>query len=201
MIIGIGKGPLSYFVWKYLRELVGETLLPYPLFYDAKRELLTRKLAYIDYLRKLQLKRNEVRIAVYPDYLLPQESRVSLSPLKSIEFIVPVHSFEDLRIVEELQKMGFKVYYGYASDRRYRNYTLSEFLRVVKGDRWYLGVSTQHELREALTHGFDGMDITAYLFGRNDVRKNPLVLKEKVKELITKTLSCDRQKRIMDFVS
>jgi len=44
-------------------------LYPYPLFYDAKGDLLTSRLAYIGYLRKLQVKRNEVRIAVYPDYV------------------------------------------------------------------------------------------------------------------------------------
>jgi hypothetical protein len=42
----------------------------------------------IGYLRKLQVKRNEVRIAVYPDYVLPHKARVNLSPLKSIEFVV-----------------------------------------------------------------------------------------------------------------
>jgi hypothetical protein len=76
-------------------------LYPYPLFYDAKGDLLTSKLAYIGYLRKLQVKRNEVRIAVYPDYVLPHKARVNLSPLKSIEFVVPIHSLENNMVIVE----------------------------------------------------------------------------------------------------
>jgi hypothetical protein len=196
MIIGIGKGPLSYFVWKYMSEYVCNPLYPYPLFYDAKGDLLTSKLAYIGYLRKLQVKRNEVRIAVYPDYVLPHKARVNLSPLKSIEFVVPIHSLEnDMIIVEELKSLGFKVYYGYASDSRYRSYTLNDFLKAVKGRKWYLGVSTRHELEEALRYDFDGIDITGYVLGRNKDRKNSSLLKERVKELIMKV----KQKRITDF--
>lgn len=196
MIIGIGKSPLSYFVWKYMSEYVCNPLYPYPLFYDAKGDLLTSKLAYIGYLRKLQVKRNEVRIAVYPDYVLPHKARVNLSPLKSIEFVVPIHSLEnDMVIVEELKSLGFKVYYGYASDSRYRSYTLNDFLRAVKGRKWYLGVSTRHELEEALRYDFDGIDITGYVLGRNNIRKDSGRLKRRVKELIMKV----KQKRITDF--
>ncbi|QXJ29276.1 hypothetical protein J5U23_02145 [Saccharolobus shibatae B12] len=196
MIIGIGKGPLSYFAWKHMSEYVYRPLYPYPLFYDAKRDLLTSKLAYIDYLRRLQVKRNEVKIAVYPDYVLPHESRVNLSLLKSIEFIVPIHSLEkDITIVEELQEMGFKVYYGYASDKRYRSYTLSEFLSI-KGRKWYLGISTMREFEEALRYNFDGIDITGYLLRNHKIRKDSERLKRRVEELIIKV----KQKRITDFI-
>ena len=88
--------------------------------------------------------------------------------------------------------MGFKVYYGYASDSCYRSYTLNDFLRAVKGRKWYLGVSTRHELEEALRYDFDGIDITDYVLGRNKDRKNSSLLKERVKELIIKV----KQKRI-----
>jgi len=58
-----------------------------------------------------------------------------------------------------------------------------------------LGVSTRHELEEALRYDFDGIDITGYVFGRNKDRKNSSLLKERVKELIIKV----KQKRITDF--
>lgn len=196
MMIGIGKSPLSYFTWKYMAEYIYRPLYPYPLFYDAKRDLLTSKLAYIDYLRRLQVKRKDVKIAVYPDYVFPHETRVNLSILKSIEFIVPIHSLEkDITIAKELETLGFSIYYGYASDKRYRDYTLSEFLKV-EGRKWYLGVSTKREFEEALHNGFDGIDITAYLFGRNEVRRNSSLLKKRIEELIMKV----KQKRIMDFI-
>ena len=195
MIIGIGKSPLSYFVWKYMSEYVCNPLYPYPLFYDAKRDLLTNKYAYINYLRKLQLRRKEVKIAVYPDYIPPNKVHVNLSLLKSIEFIVPIHSLEDLAIAAELEALGFSIYYGFASNPHYRSYTLNDFLRAVKGRKWYLGVSTRHELEEALRYDFDGIDITGYVLGRNNIRKDSGRLKRRVKELIMKV----KQKRITDF--
>nr|WP_012386952.1 hypothetical protein [Sulfolobus islandicus]ABE99623.1 putative Mob protein [Sulfolobus islandicus]ABE99672.1 putative Mob protein [Sulfolobus islandicus] len=202
MIVGIGRGPLSYFVWKYLRDFdfIGNTVLPYPLFYDAKRELLASKSAYVNYLRKLQLRRKEVKIAVYPDYVSPHKVNVSLSLLKSIEFIVPIHSLEDIAIVEELKNLGFSVYYGFASDPRYRSYTLSEFMRAAKGRKWYLGVSTKRELQEALKYEFDGADVTAYLFGKNKDRKNVLKMYRMLTEFI-KQISKSRAKQtsIYDF--
>ncbi|MEJ2779367.1 hypothetical protein WIW89_00195 [Stygiolobus sp. CP850M] len=200
MIVGIGKGPLSYFVWKYMSEYVCNPLYPYPLFYDAKGDLLTSKLAYIGYLRKLQVKRNEVRIAVYPDYVLPHKARVNLSPLKSIEFVVPIHSLEnDMVIVEELKSLGFKVYYGYASDSRYRSYTLNDFLKAVKGRKWYLGVSTRHELEEALRYDFDGVDITGYVLGKNEDRKNALKLRRMLTDFLKQVSKPRRQSSILEF--
>jgi hypothetical protein len=184
-----------------MSEYVCNPLYPYPLFYDAKGDLLTSKLAYIGYLRKLQVKRNEVRIAVYPDYVLPHKARVNLSPLKSIEFVVPIHSLEnDMVIVEELKSLGFKVYYGYASDSRYRSYTLIEFLRAVKGRKWYLGVSTRHELEEALHYDFDGVDITGYVLGKNEDRKNALKLRRMFTDFLKQVSPVGKQSTIYDFV-
>ena len=158
-------------------------------------------MAYIGYLRKLQVKRNEVRIAVYPDYVLPHKARVNLSPLKSIEFVVPIHSLEnDMVIVEELKSLGFKVYYGYASDSRYRSYTLNDFLRAVKGRKWYLGVSTRHELEEALRYDFDGADVTGFLFGKNEDRKNTLKLRRMLTDFLKQVSKPQgRQSSILEF--
>ena len=129
------------------------------------------------------------------DYIPPNKVHVNLSLLKSIEFIVPIHSLEDLAIAAELEALGFNIYYGFASNPHYRSYTLNDFLRAVKGRKWYLGVSTRHELEEALRYDFDGIDITGYVLGRNKDRKNSSLLKERVEELIMKV----KQKRITDF--
>jgi len=200
MIIGIGRGPLSYFVWKHLREFIGGVVLPYPLFYDAKRDLLTNKYAYINYLRKLQLRRKEVKIAVYPDYIPPNKVHVNLSLLKSIEFIVPIHSLEDLAIAAELEALGFNIYYGFASEPHYRSYTLNDFIRAVKGKKWYLGISTKRELQEALNYGFDGADITGFLFGKNEDRKNALKLRRMLTDFLKQVSKPQgRQLTLYDF--
>ena len=200
MIIGIGKGPLSYFVWKYMSEYVCNPLYPYPLFYNAKRDLLTNKHAYINYLRKLQLRRKEVKIAVYPDYIPPNKVHVNLSILKSIEFIVPIHSLEDLAIAAELEALGFNIYYGFASEPHYRSYTLNDFIRAVKGKKWYLGISTKRELQEALNYGFDGADITGFLFGKNEDRKNALKLRRMLTDFLKQVSKPQgRQSSILEF--
>ncbi|WP_054846818.1 hypothetical protein [Sulfuracidifex tepidarius] len=186
MIIGIGRGPLADFITGYYSEYVGEIIFPYPGFYDDKKLLLSSKLGYIPYLKKLVKLHNYVRIALWPDYIKPKVAAkiVKLDLLRNIVFVVPVHSLNDIEIGEELESQGFGVFYGYASDEKYRDYSLSEFLTVIKGDKWYLGVSSKRELKEALVNNFNGLDVTGYLFGRNEDRKDPKKLQKMLTELL-----------------
>jgi len=61
-------------------------------------------------------------------------------------------------------------------------------------------VSTKKELRELLFYGFDGFDITGYLFGRNKDRKDPMVLKRNLEELLRISKPQGRQTSLYDFL-
>nr|WP_255430352.1 hypothetical protein [Sulfolobus sp. NOB8H2] len=201
MIIGIGRSPLADFVKK--RGIADKQLYPYPAFFDNKISLLRGRTGYILYLKKLLLKRQEIKIAVWPDYVkLGAAAKViDLSLLSRIMFIVPIHSLSDIIIGKELEDYGFSIFYGYASDAMYRNYNLTEFLNITKGKRWYLGISTKHELTEALRNNFNGMDITGYIFGQHMDRKNPELLKKKLQELLQLVSKPQgRQTSLYDFL-
>jgi hypothetical protein len=201
MIIGIGKSPLADFVNKNFRC---ENVYAYPEFFDNKVLLLEdRDRAYIHYIKLLIRNLGRVRIALWPDYtkLSKVEKVVNLGLLKGITFIVPVHSLSDLEIVDELRANNFNVYVGYASDKKFRDYEIVDFLREAKRPLWYLGVSTKKELRELLFYGFDGFDITGYLFGTNEDRKDPKVLKRNLEELLrTVSKPQGRQTSLYDFL-
>ena len=201
MIIGIGKSPLANFVNKNFRY---ENVYAYPKFFDNKVLLLEdRDRAYIRYMKSLIRNLGKVKIALWPDYtkLSKVEKVANLGLLKGITFIVPIHSLSDLEIVDELRANNFNVYVGYASDKKFRDYEMNDFLREAKGPRWYLGVSTKKELRELLFYGFDGFDITGYLFGTNEDRKDPKVLKRRLEELLrTVSKPHDRQTSLYDFL-
>ncbi|ACP55402.1 hypothetical protein [Saccharolobus islandicus] len=201
MIIGIGKSPLADFINRNFRC---ESVYAYPKFFDNKVLLLeNRDRAYIHYIKLLIRNIGKVRIALWPDYtnLSRVEKVVNLGLLKGISFIVPIHTLEDIKIAEELYEHDFKVFYGYASDPKYRNYEIIDFIREVKGRKWYLGVSTRKELKEAIRYDFDGFDVTGFLFGRNEDRKDPRALKRNLEELL-KTVSKPqgRQLTLFDFL-
>jgi hypothetical protein len=200
MIIGIGRGPLADFVKNY--RISFGYIYPYPEFYDDKNSLLKDRVGYVRYLRRLiTIKR--VRIAVWPDYIKPADvSRVvNIELLTKISFVVPIHSLQDISIGETLERKGFDVFYGYASDPKFRDYTLGYFLKFVKGKKWYLGISTWKELREALRNDFEGGDITGYLLGKHKDRKNPRVLRERLLELLRYTNKPQgRQLTLYDFL-
>ncbi len=201
MIIGIGKSPLANFVNKNFRY---ENVYAYPRFFDNKVLLLEdRDRAYIRYMKSLIRNLGKVKIALWPDYtsLSKVEKIANLGPLKGITFIVPVHSLSDLEIVDELRANNFNVYVGYASDKKYRDYEMNDFLREAKRPIWYLGVSTKKELRELLLYNFDGFDITGYLFGTNENRKDPTVLKRNLEELFRIVFNPSRQTSLYDFLT
>jgi hypothetical protein len=201
MIIGIGKSPLANFVNKNFRY---ENVYAYPKFFDNKVLLLEdRDKAYIHYMKSLIRNLGKVKIALWPDYTsLSKVGKVAnLGLLKGITFIVPVHSMGDLEIVDELRANNFNVYVGYASDKKYRDYEMNDFLREAKRPIWYLGVSTKKELRELLLYNFDGFDITGYLFGTNENRKDPTVLKRNLEELFRTVFNPSRQTSLYDFLT
>jgi hypothetical protein len=200
MIIGIGKSPLANFVNKNFRY---ENVYAYPKFFDNKVLLLEdRDRAYIRYMKSLIRNLGKVKIALWPDYtkLSKVEKIANLGLLKDITFIVPVHSLSDLEIVDELRANNFNVYVGYASDKKYKDYEMNDFLRKAKRPIWYLGVSTKKELREVLLYNFDGFDITGYLFGTNENRKDPTVLKRNLEELFRTVFNPSRQTSLYDFL-
>ncbi|QXJ30326.1 hypothetical protein [Saccharolobus shibatae] len=203
MIVGVGYGPLAYHIRRISLSLNNLELLPYPLFYDNKKLLLTTANGYIYYFKELVRLRNVVKIALWPDNISLGKAYkvVNISLLGDIAFIVPVHSLDQLEIVEELKAINFRVFTGYASDKRYRNYELREFLRESKGPLWYLGVSTKRELLEAKRHCFSGLDITGYVVGTNEIRKNPEKLNRVIKEMLTYLNAQGRQTRITEFLS
>ena len=201
MIIGIGKSPLANFVNKNFRC---ENIYAYPRFFDNKVLLLEdRDRAYIRYIKSLIRNLGKVKIALWPDYtsLNKIEKVANLGLLKDITFIVPIHSLSDLKIVDELKENNFNVYVGYASDKKFRDYEIGDFLREAKRPLWYLGVSTKKELKELLLYNFDGFDITGYLFGTNKDRKDPDALKRNLEELLRiVSRPQGRQSSLYDFL-
>jgi len=194
MIVGIGRSPITDFIIKYYNEYVGKALYPYPLFLDDKKLLLQGKKAR--YVQRLWANKNVTKIALYPDYTYE-----ILNLPKHILYILPIH---DLRKDYELYcklKEKYNIWPRYASDVKYRNYSLEEFLEEFKGEKlWYLGVSTKTELKEALMFNFQGMDVTGFLFGKNEDRKNALKLRRMLTDFLKQVSKPQgRQSSILEF--
>ena len=197
----MGKSPVTAILQQH------SYICAYPCFFDNK-VLLTenRSRAYIQYIKLLVRHYAKygraLKIAIWPDYtpLYKVEKIANIYLFNNISFIVPIHDLSELEIVDELVENGFRVFAGYASDKKLRDYEINDFLREAKRPLWYLGVSTKKELRELLFYGFDGFDITGYLFGRNEDRKDPKVLKRNLEELL-RTISKPqgRQSSILEF--
>lgn len=200
MIIGVGKSPLAIFINKHFNF---DNLYAYPKFFDEKKLLLSSKTGYIFYLKRLIKMHHYVKLALWPDYI-PYKTAAkvtNLDLLHNITFIVPIHSLQDIKIGEELERQGFKVFYGYASDAKYRDYEIREFLKEVNGLKWYLGVSTKHEFHEALRFDFEGMDITGFLFGSHEDRKNREKLTLNILNLIKEVNKPQgKQSSILEFL-
>jgi len=173
MIIGMGKSPVTAILQQY------NNICAYPCFFDNK-VLLTenRNRAYIQYIKLLVRHYAKygraLKIAIWPDYtpLYKVEKIVNIYLFNNISFIVPIHDLSELEIVDELVENGFRVFAGYASDKKLRKYELDDFKEAVNYDQWYLGVSSKHEVREAVLYNFQGFDITTFLFGRHEDRKD-----------------------------
>jgi hypothetical protein len=135
--------------------------------------------------RALIRHRKKIRVALYPDY-----ATAILPVPRNIEYIVPVHDLSAFEVLDRLVANGYTVWAGYASDPRYRDYTMWDFKAAANGFRtWYLGASAMWELHEAITNNMDGVDITGYIIGNNDIRKDAIRAPAKVKEIALRVAS------------
>nr|WP_011225163.1 hypothetical protein [Sulfolobus islandicus]CAG38201.1 hypothetical protein [Sulfolobus islandicus]CDF47315.1 unnamed protein product [Sulfolobus islandicus] len=150
----------------------------YPRFFDDKRALLIER-NYKKYLKELWLNKNKIEVALYPDnisYILPVPG--------SITYVVPIHNLSQLEIADKLRENNYKVIAGYASDPKYRDYTIQDFVKASKYETWYLGISTKRELKEALFYSFNYGDITLMLLGRFEQIRDINYVKRKLTELL-----------------
>lgn len=111
-------------------------ILVYPEFFDSKKDLLRRN--YHIYLRKLWSLRSTIKIAIYPDYIY-----YKLQVPDNVEYIIPAHSLSKdvIKICRELSSFT-KVWLGFASNEKYRDYEIADFVEFAKrlnAKTWYLG--------------------------------------------------------------
>jgi hypothetical protein len=172
--------------------------LIYPEFFDSKKDLLQGN--YHNYIRKLWTLRKEIKVALYPDYVY------TVLPLpKEIEYIIPVHEINErvVSLYNDLINKGYKIWLGYASTPKFRDYTIlefNEFSKKLNTKTWYLGISTWREFKEALQWNFDGIDITTMLLGKFEQIKNYDYVKRRITELLQLISKPGRQLTLYDFV-
>ncbi|ARM76112.1 hypothetical protein [Acidianus manzaensis] len=190
MILAIGYNPLI----NKLQNL--NDYIIYPRFFDDKKTLLIEK-NYKAYLKKLWANRKKIEIALYPDninYVLPVP--------RNILYVIPIHDLSQIEIADKLRENNYSVIMGYASDARYRNYDIHSFIKESKKyEKWYLGISTKRELREALRYSFDYGDITLMLLGKFEQIKNLDYVMRKLTELLNYIKSQGRQTTLSEFLS
>nr|WP_011225126.1 hypothetical protein [Sulfolobus islandicus]CAG38161.1 hypothetical protein [Sulfolobus islandicus] len=189
MRLAIGYNPLI----SKLQDI--PNYIVYPRFFDDKRALLIER-NYKKYLKELWLNKNEIEVALYPDnvnYILPVP--------RSITYVVPIHNLSQLEIADKLRENNYKVIVGYASDPKYRDYTIQDFVKASKYETWYLGISTKRELKEALFYSFNYGDITLMLLGRFEQIKDINYVKRKLTELLRLISKAKgKQTTLYDFV-
>jgi len=156
MIVGVGRAPKR--LLEELRKLIDDPrIFIFPEFFDDKRYLLSsRRDRVLRYVERVARYRSSVVFAIYPDYC----NRLSLlcDLFSDILWIYPLHSLKE---VEDGLPWCID-WLGYASDPRYRNYSLQQFLDIAKryGFRtWFLGANAR-EVPIAINNGFDGVDVT-----------------------------------------
>ncbi len=156
MIVGVGRAPAK--LLEELRKLVDDPrVFIFPEFFDDKRSLLSsRRDRVLRYVETVARYRGRIVFAIYPDY----RNRDSLlcDLFSDIVWIYPVHS---LREIENGLPWCVE-WIGYASDPRYRDYTLGQFLDYAKAygyAKWFLGANAR-EVSIAINNGFEGMDVT-----------------------------------------
>jgi hypothetical protein len=193
MIIGIGHSPAMY----RLEIPPLDNLYIYPRFFDNKADLIRKK--YIKYLQKLWMLRDNIRIALYPDYVY---KLLNVPP--GISYIIPVHSInkEVEELYHKLQNSRIDAWLGFASNEKYRNYDIEEFLEFserLNAKTWYLGVSTKKELKEVIRFQFHGFDITTMLLGKFEQIKNKEYVRRKIIEIVKLTENREKQLTILSF--
>jgi hypothetical protein len=173
MIIAIGNNPFCNLL--HNDDEISKHFIVYPAFYDNLKALI--KGNYESYVKQLWRKRKFIRYALYPDYVY------KIIPLpKSITYIYPVHSLSEYDFISRLKK-EYNIIAGYCSSPKLRDYSIKQFIQMFPYSKWYLGISTKHELKEAIRYNFDYCDITLMLLGSFNKIKKYSYVKEKLKEL------------------
>jgi len=193
MILAIGR---TFFTEKLMKDKdLNQLYVIYPRFFDDKKSLLSSK-GYGNYLAKLWNLRNTIEIAVYPDNVTYQ-----LSVPPSLRYIYVIHELKRDKESFFRLRNNLNLIAGYASDQKYRDYSLDQFLDTFREvDKWYLGISTKHELREAVENNFEYGDITLMAIGSfKDLRSF-----DNVKRLLIKFYNhkneIEKQAKIDDFI-
>lgn len=174
MELAIGRNPVTSLL-RQNQELTKMYCI-YRCFFDDMKSLTN--LNFISYINELNQHVNEIKYAVYPDFV-----RAILRNIPTtITYVYPVHElYKDLEFMDELKSAGFTVIAGYPSgdkNRRIgkfinRDYEIDEFVSNTRSyEKWYLGVSSWKRLDEAINHRFDYADVTTMLLGRFKDIKN-----------------------------
>ena len=188
MKLAVGHGPIADFVRREKMELIA-----FPEFFDNKRLLLQGRVR--EYVRALLKNYRQIKYALYPDYYYKE-----LDLPTSITYVYPVHKLSEADFIKGLQRK-YNIIPGYASDPRFRDYSITDFTETFKGPKWYLGVSTWKEIREALLFGFDYADITGFLLGRFHQIKDRDYLRRRIRELLKLVSKPQgRQSSILEFL-
>jgi hypothetical protein len=186
MILAVGHGPLADLI---RREKLG--LVAFPEFFDNKKLLLQGRVR--EYVRALFKNYKHIRYALYPDYYYKE-----LDLPRSITYVYPVHKLSEADFVKELQRR-YTIIPGYASDPGFRDYNITDFMETFKEPKWYLGISTWRELREAILFNFDYGDITGFLLGKFSQIKDRKYVRARVTELLKYVNSPYKQTSLLDF--
>ena len=153
MKIGIGKLPKH--VLTLLRQTIDKpNVYIYPEFFDDKKALIGKK--YKQYYLRLLKRVNEIRIALWPDYLY--EDAYNLARF-DFTWIFPLHSLNEIpRVLKLSDKM--EIWLGFPNDKALRDYTLSAFLEQARKygfKTWLLGLKPKFM---KYLHLFNGVDVT-----------------------------------------
>jgi len=157
MIVGIGNHPK--FILDVLQEVIAHPdILIYPEFFDCKKLLIQRK--YKSYYFKLLKFRDEIEVAVWPDYLYHDKYNLKRFNFK---FIFPLHSLSEIDFILKLSdKVDLML--GFPNKPELRDYNLRSFIEIAEKyglEKWLLGLKTR--LMKYL-HLFDGTDVTTLSF-------------------------------------
>jgi len=138
---------------------INSKFIIFPRFFDNKKKLIKRE--YKSYVYDVWRLRNVIQYAIYPDYV-----REELPLPRNIKYIYVIHEIEKDSKAFFTLSGKFSLIVGYASGEKYRDYSLKEFMQTFRDtEKWYLGVSTKWEAKEAIANDFDYMDITTMAIG------------------------------------
>ena len=195
VVVGYGSGPMRLINVLRERLIYNNKVYVYPEFFDSKRDLLNRN--YMGYVKKLWIHRNDIIIALYPDYI-----NKILNVPRNILYVYPIHSLDkDSEFYEQL-KQYYNVIPGYPRMEKLRDYGLHDFCSIFNcSESWYLGaISTT--ISEAI-EWFWGVDITGLTIPgwgfRNNIQQPEAIALFIEKLTQGKILKCKQILRIINM--